>query len=255
MKKYLFLLTLSLLAAAGLSAQNKPTLYIIGDSTVSNGNPEAITGWGNPIREMFDTTRITVINRAIGGRSAHSYRGTWAEIVEELRPGDFVLMGFGHNDGNPQVGGSVKAGFSTDTVMVTRRGRTEPEVFHTYGWYMTQYVQEAKAQGAIPILFSQVPWRELWEGKSIRAGVPGSFGDLLSQVAAAENVAYVPLNDLVADKYEALGQEEVNTFFLTDHTHTNWKGAVFNAETMIEGIRTLDNHPLRAYIPRPAQPQ
>jgi lysophospholipase L1-like esterase len=229
----------------------KKHLYIIGDSTVSNGNPEAITGWGNPIRELFDTTRITVINRAIGGRSAHSYRGTWAEIVEQLRPGDFVLMGFGHNDGNPQVGGSVKAGFSQDTVMVTRRGRTEPEVFHTYGWSMTQYVREAKAKGAIPILFSQVPWRELNDGKSVRAGVPGGFGDILNQVAVAEEVAYVPLNDRVADQYEALGQQEVNSFFLTDHTHTNWKGAVFNARTMIEGLRALNRHPIRAYIPRP----
>jgi lysophospholipase L1-like esterase len=229
----------------------KRRLYIIGDSTVSNGDPEAITGWGNPIRTMFDTTRMTVINRAIGGRSAHSYRPTWEEILAELRPGDFVLMGFGHNDGNPQVGGSIKAGFSEDTVRVTRRGRTEPETFHTYGWYMTDYVRAAKAREAIPILFSQVPWRELNDGKSVRAGVPGGFGDFLGQVAAAEEVAYVPLNDLVADQYEALGQEEVNTFFLTDHTHTNWKGAVFNARTMIEGLRALNHHPIRGYIPQP----
>lgn len=229
----------------------KRRLFIIGDSTVANGNSSGITGWGNPVRNMFDTTRITVINRAIGGRSAHSYRqeGTWASIVSELRPGDFVLMGFGHNDGNPAVGGSVKGSYSEDTIMRSRRNRPQ-EAFHTYGWYMTQYVREAKEKGAVPILFSQVPWRELYDGKSKRASTPGGFGEILGEVAAAENAFYVPLNDLVADKYEKLGQDEVNKFFLTDHTHTNMEGAVFNAQTMIEGIRALNRCPLRAYILR-----
>jgi len=221
----------------------KKKLFIIGDSTVANGTPP-LAGWGKPIREMFDTARLMVINRAIGGRSSHSYmtEGTWDKVLEEVQPGDFILMGFGHNDGNPMAGGAISAGYSEDTIHLNRMGRTQ--VFHTFGWYMTKYVRDAKAKGAIPILFSQVAWRELPSKKT-------AFTPYFKQIAEAENVSFIPLNDMVAEKYAALGQEKVNTLFERDHTHTNLEGAILNAQTVIEGIKALRNCPLRGYLPVP----
>ncbi|MBP3331395.1 MAG: rhamnogalacturonan acetylesterase [Tidjanibacter sp.] len=226
--------------------KEKPTLYIIGDSTVAQ-NSGKIVGWGSPIADMFDTTRINVVNKARGGRSSRTYlnEGLWQEVCDMLKPGDFVLMGFGHNDGNPQGRGSAMGGYSEETTEVTKPDGTT-ELVHTFGWYMTKFVRDAKEKGATPILFSQIPWRELYDGKSKRSDK--TFGKWLGEIAEAEQVQYVDLNSMVADKYEAMGQEAVNAFFPGDHTHTNIEGATLNAQTMIEGLQQLEKCKLVKYI-------
>src|SRR6516165_209579 len=81
------------------AAQRLPTLFIIGDSTV-NTRTKGQLGWGDPLAEFFDKTRIKVENRARGGRSSRTYytEGLWKQVLADMKPGDFVLMQFGHND-------------------------------------------------------------------------------------------------------------------------------------------------------------
>src|SRR5262245_47329962 len=92
----------SALVASAQKPNELPTLFIIGDSTVSNSDSGA-QGWGNVIGEYFDKAKINVQNRARGGRSSRTYftEGLWDKVVAEIKPGDFVLIGFGHNDGGP----------------------------------------------------------------------------------------------------------------------------------------------------------
>src|SRR4051812_11106904 len=68
----------------------KPTLFIVGDSTVKNGT-KGQQGWGERIGEQFDAARINVVNRAIGGRSSRTFitEGRWDEVVNAGKPGDF----------------------------------------------------------------------------------------------------------------------------------------------------------------------
>src|ERR1700733_5718805 len=85
-------------------SEHKPVLYIIGDSTVKNGdgkNSNVLQGWGSFIDDFFDTTRIRVENDAIGGRSSRTFitDGRWDKILATLQKGDYVIMQFGHNDG------------------------------------------------------------------------------------------------------------------------------------------------------------
>jgi lysophospholipase L1-like esterase len=80
-----------------------PTLFLIGDSTVRNGQGDGANGqwgWGEPIVGFFDTTKINVVNRAGGGLSSRTYLtgGNWDQPLAMLKPGDFVMMQFGHND-------------------------------------------------------------------------------------------------------------------------------------------------------------
>lgn len=231
----------------------KRRLFIMGDSTVANSSGEKIVGWGRPIAQFFDTTRIEVINRARGGRSSRTFynEGLWSQIYEQLRPGDFVLMGFGHNDGSaptlPMSRGSLP-GTGPDTVELSLPDGTK-EIAHTYGWYMRTYVTQTKSKGATPILFSQVPWRELYDGKSKR--VTDSYAKWLAEIAQEQEIVFIDLNDLVAKKYEAMGQEAVNAFFPGDHTHTNNLGATLNAFTMVEAIRSHRGCALGGYILRP----
>src|SRR6185437_7169818 len=73
------------------------TLYISGDSTVKNGKGRGdgnLCGWGSFLGEFFDTSRLAVRNYALGGRSSRNFitEGHWDKVLEQLKPGDYVLM-------------------------------------------------------------------------------------------------------------------------------------------------------------------
>ena len=79
--------------------ENKlPNLFVIGDSTASNGED---LGWGSHLAGYFDESKINVYNRARGGCSSRTFQneGLWDKVLGDLQPGNFVLIQFGHNDG------------------------------------------------------------------------------------------------------------------------------------------------------------
>src|SRR5439155_11775402 len=81
-----------------------PTLWLVGDSTVRNGQDTGNNGqwgWGNPVEKYFDTTKINVQNWALGGTSSRTFQtmGRWEKVLSQIKPGDFLIMQFGHNDG------------------------------------------------------------------------------------------------------------------------------------------------------------
>ena len=128
MKPVKFLLTaLVLVTMAFTFSKHKPVFYIIGDSTVKNGdgkNSNLLQGWGSFIDEYFDTNRITISNQAIGGRSSRTFitEGRWDKILATLQKGDYVIMQFGHNDGGAlddtaRARGTIK-GIGEDSVEI-----------------------------------------------------------------------------------------------------------------------------------------
>jgi lysophospholipase L1-like esterase len=110
---------------------------------------------------------------------------------------------------------------------------------------MKKYIQDTRAKGAAPIVFSQIPRNE-WPGGNVER-VTTSYGKWAKEAADQTGAYFVDLNELVAKKYEVMGKEKVKTFFPGDHTHTNRAGAELNAKTVAEGIRGLKNCDLRAY--------
>lgn len=231
--------------------EHLPTLWLIGDSTVRNGT-KGLMGWGDPIKELFDPAQIHVENRARGGRSSRTFltEGLWDAVLKEMQPGDYVLMQFGHNDGGsvdgPKATGRASLkGSGDDTKEVTLAdGKTE--VVHTYGWYLRRYVSDAKAKGASPIVLSLIPRNDWKDGKVLRADA--GYGLWAKEAAAAEAVPFVDLNGIVANHYDALGQEKVAAFFPNEHTHTNAEGAQLNAASVVEGLKGLPNCPLCAFL-------
>ena len=230
--------------------REKPVLYIIGDSTVHNNN-KVIWGWGSLIYQFFDTSKISIQNRAIAGRSSRSFtnEGHWKAIDSLLKPGDFVMMQFGHNDGSypdttAKNRGTLK-GIGEGTVeLVWADGRRETA--HTYGWYIRQFVEQAKAKGAIPIVLSMIPRNIFKNGKVVRAN--NDFGKWAEEVAEQEGAYFIDLNKITADKYDKWGPDKVKTFFPGDHTHTNKEGAMINASSIVEGIRQIKNCPLNKFL-------
>jgi rhamnogalacturonan acetylesterase len=243
--------TLLLVASAVFAADtSKPTLFIIGDSTVKNGT-KGQQGWGERIAELFDTNRITIANHAIGGRSSRTFltEKRWDKVLEQLKPGDFVLMQFGHNDGgkpdDPQRPRGTLPGISDATLTITNSATKSPEAVHTYGWYIRKYVTDTKSKGATPIICSLVP-RNIWrDGKVARADK--HHGKWAREVADAEKVPFLDLNELIAARYEAMGEEKVKTLFFGDHTHTSPEGAKLNAEIVAEGLKQLPDKTLAEF--------
>ena len=228
--------------AAESDSTSKPTFYIIGDSTVKNGT-KGQKGWGEVIGEYFDLSKITVANHAIGGRSSRTFltEGRWEKIMAELKPGDFVIMQFGHNDGGAlddpaRARGSIR-GTGEETREIDNPILKKKETVHTYGWYLRKYVADAKSKGATPLVCSPVP-RNIWkDGKVARAS--NDYGKWAMEVARAEGVAFVDLNEIIARHLEALGEEKVNDLFFGDHTHASPEGAKVNAAAVVEGLRAL----------------
>jgi rhamnogalacturonan acetylesterase len=235
--------------------QQKPTLYIIGDSTVKNGDGtgrDKLWGWGSYLAEYFDTNRIHVENHAIGGRSSRTFiiEGRWDRILQRLQPGDFVIMQFGHNDGGPlddtaRARGTIK-GIGDDSTQVYNPIHKMQEVVHTYGWYMRKYVDDTKAKGAIPIVCSPIPRMIFKDGKVERSNT--SYGLWAQQTAESQSAYFIPLNDMIADQYEKLGEDSVKKYFPGDHTHTNADGARVNVLTVVQGIKYLNRCTLKTYL-------
>lgn len=239
-------------AAPPGNAAARPTLFIIGDSTVRNGT-KGQRGWGDPLTAFFDTMKINVVNRAIGGRSSRTFQteGRWEKILAELKPGDFVLMQFGHNDGGPinddsRARGSIR-GTGDETQEIDNLLTKKREIVHSYGWYMRKYISDTKARGATPIVFSPVPrnrWKE--DGTVYRAS--GDYGKWAADAAQKEGAAFIDLNEIVARRYEAMGPEKVSALFSGDHTHTSAEGAEANAAAVVAGFKALGNSALCGYL-------
>jgi lysophospholipase L1-like esterase len=128
---------------AGIAPEkkSKPVIYLIGDSTVRNGSGKGeggLWGWGNYLYAQFDTSKVSIRNYALGGRSSRTFisEGLWDKVLAKLKPGDYVFIQFGHNDSSPVNDNSRARG---------------------------------TLKGAVPVVCSLVP-RNIWEnGKVMRA--------------------------------------------------------------------------------------
>lgn len=234
---------------------NLPTLYLVGDSTVRNGRGDGANGqwgWGEPLVDYFDASKMNVVNRALGGRSSRTYitEGRWDELLAMLKPGDFVIFQWGHNDSGPlddpaRARGTLP-GAGEETREIDNPITKKHEVVHTYGWYMRKYVTDTLAKGATPIVCSPIP-RKIWEdGHVVRN--KANYGGWARQIAEEEKIAFVDLNEIIALRYDAMGEAQVEPLFADPHTHTSLAGAVLNAESVVAGLKALPGNPLGSYL-------
>lgn len=224
-----------------------PTLWLIGDSTVRCGRARGEGGqfgWGDPLENAFDQTKINVVNRALGGTGARTFRagGFWAPVLEQIEPGDFVLIQFGHND-NGQRGALRGVGEEVEE-RTDDEGQTE--VVKSFGAYLRDFVSEIRAREATPILCSLIP-RKAWDGDQVRRYDDGHAA-WARQVAAEEDVCFIDLYERIAQRYDAMGPDAVEPMFADKHTHTSYEGAVLNAECVLEGLADLPGAPLQGFL-------
>ena len=227
-----------------------PVLFLVGNSTMRNGTlgngKNGQWGWGYMADRYFDSARITVENQALGGMSSRTfYNKLWQPIRDALRPGDWVIISIGHNDNGPYDSGRARAsipGIGTETLDVTIQETGERETVYTYGGYMRKYINDVREKGAYPILMSLTP-RNAYDEQSLTIRKPHS--EWLRQVAEAEHVPYIDLNDISGRKLDGYSTWKKNYLFYQDKIHSSLLGAEMNARSAAEGLMASSDPALR----------
>lgn len=212
-------------------------IVTVGDSTVSSyPKPPAeqpdLTGWGQIFGEFF-SDRVNVLNHAASGRSSKSFirEGRWEKALAE-KP-DYVFIQFGHND-CPGKGDRT----------------TDPN--GDYRDYLRQYIDEARAAGARPILVTPVSRRTFREGKI--QDILRPYAEAMIAVGQEKQVAVIDLNAASMELFNQLGDEGSADLSAsaTDRTHFSRKGALTMARLIVDRLPAAEPN-LQPYLKTPAQ--
>jgi len=209
-----------------------PTIFLAGDSTVTDQPYEPAASWGQMLPRFF-RSEIAVANHAESGETLKSFITglRLAKILSHIKSGDYLFIQFGHNDEKkiwPQ---------------------TYVEAHTTYEAYLRVFIAEARLRGATPVLVTPVQRRTFDAHGKIR-NTHGDYPAAVRSVAAEEHVALIDLDRMSTAFYEALGPERAPLAFNQqgkDATHHDNYGAYELAKCVVQGIR--DAHlPLAALI-------
>ena len=200
------------------SADDAPTLFLLGDSTVCDQPGEPYNSWGQMLPRFF-RAGLAVANHAESGESLRSSLGARRldKVLSAMRRGDYLLIQYGHND-EKERGEGVGA-------------------FTTYKASLKRYVEGARGRGATVVLVTPVQRRTFDAAGKIKDS-HGDYDDAVRQLAAELGVPLIDLHAMSARFYEALGPEESKLAFAPgDGTHHNNYGSYELARAVVEGIR------------------
>ena len=247
--KYLFVTVAFLLFASALP-EKTTTIFIIGDSTAANkdiSKGKLERGWGMVLQSYFDDN-IRVDNRALNGRSSLSFinEGHWTQVLQSMKPGDYVIIQFGHNDEKPKADRHTDPG-------------------STFDYNLAKFVRETREHGGIPILMNCVVRRnffvkapEIDDDEKLRTqtfkdGIKMVEGDSLidthglyrvapRDVAQRMNVHFVDANKITHDLEQGLGTEaskKLHMWFLPGTEPSEPKGKQDNTHYSVYGAHVV----------------
>jgi lysophospholipase L1-like esterase len=201
---------------------NAVTIYLTGDSTVTDQRHEPGASWGQMLPRFFKD-HVAVANHAESGETMKSFLTAhrFDKVLSAMKAGDWLFIQFGHNDSKAQW------------------PQTYVEAFTTYKAYLKVFIAEARRRGATPVLVTSMHRRNFDERGKIK-NTHGDYPEAVRQVAREENVALIDLHAMSAQLYEALGPEKSPLAFSNngkDATHHNNYGAYELAQCVVAGIR------------------
>ncbi|MCC2548701.1 rhamnogalacturonan acetylesterase [Hymenobacter sp. BT175] len=210
-------------------------VYLIGDSTMADKQEKAFpeTGWGTPFRYFFDET-VTIDNRAQNGRSTKSFlaENRWQPVANDLRPGDYVFIQFGHNDEVP-----TKKSYSTEAEFRAN---------------LMRFVTETRLKKAFPVLLTPVARRKFDAAGKVE-GTHNVYSAIVRNVAKDQQVPLIDLDQTSQALLQQFGVENSRLLFnqlvpgehpnypagRDDNTHFNELGARKMAQLVLADVRTL----------------
>lgn len=216
------------------SANGLRTIFLAGDSTVTDQENEPWASWGQMF-PRFLKPDIVVANYAESGETLKAFRreNRLAKLLSLMKPGDFLFIEFAHNDQKP--------------------GGNHVDPYTTYQEQIRYYMNEARKRGGIPILVTSTARRAFDENGKIKNTLL-EYPNAMRQLAKEENVPLIDLNAMTKVFYETLGVENSTKAFvhypahtfpgqekdLADNTHFNAYGAYELAKCVVQSI--LDQH-------------
>ncbi|UYQ65833.1 rhamnogalacturonan acetylesterase [Streptomyces peucetius] len=212
-------------APARADGRRTRTLFIAGDSTAAQKYADAApeTGWGMAF-PFFLGKALRVDNHAVNGRSSKSFvdEGRLDAVWDRIRPGDVLLVQFGHNDAK-----------SADPTRYT-------EPWSTYQEHLRRYVEGARARGAVPVLATSVE-RRRFDAQGSAVPTHGDYPAAMRAVATATGTALLDIQARSIARWQELGPEGTKAYFNwtsteQDNTHFNPPGAIAVARMVTEEL-------------------
>ena len=200
-------------------ADDVPTIYLLGDSTVCDQPREPYNSWGQMLTRFFKPG-IAIANHAESGESLRSSLGAKRldKVLSLMKPGDYLFIQYGHND-EKEKGEGVGA-------------------FTTYKADLKKFVDGARQRGGTPVLITPVQRRTFDKDRKI-TNSHGDYPEAVRQLAKELNVPFIDLNAMSKPLYEAWGVEPSKLAFApNDNTHHNNYGSYELAKCIVEGIRS-----------------
>ena len=248
---FTFIVSCLLVLVLTSSTQDKTvTIFMIGDSTMANkdiSHDRKERGWGMALQCYFDD-QVRIENHAVNGRSTKSFinEGRWQKVLDRMKPGDYVIIQFGHNDEKPR-----------------QELHTDPG--STFDYNLARFVRETREHGGIPILMNAVVRRNFFieapendDDEKLRTttfqdGVKMVEGDSLidthglyrvapRDVAQRMHVLFIDANKLTHDLEQGLGREaskKLHMWFLPDEEPSVPKGRQDNTHYNIYGAHVV----------------
>ena len=200
-----------------------PTLFLLGDSTVTDQPAEPAASWGQML-PVFLKPDIAVANHAESGETLKSFIAElrFAKVLESVKPGDVALIQFGHND------------------QKTQWPQTYADAATTYRDYLRTWIAEFRRRGVTPVLVTS-PERRMWTGDRIKPTL-ADYAAAVKAVGASETVPVIDLNAASIAFYEALGPARAPLAFNDggkDATHHDNYGAWVLARSIAQGLAAL----------------
>lgn len=213
------------------------TIFMIGNSTMADkpyaeGNPEK--GWGQTF-PLYFKEGIRIENHAVNGRSTKSFidEGRWKKVVEEIQPGDYVLIEFGHNDEKQK---------DSTRYAAPRTG---------YRTNLIKFIDETRSKGGTPVLATPIV-RRRFDEKGNFYDTHGEYPDVVRELAEEYNVPLLDLHKKTEEMLKEFGEELSKNLFLhispneykslpegrTDNTHLSPYGAFKVCDLAVEELRT-----------------
>ena len=215
-------------------ADEVPTIYLCGNSTVVDQNNEPWASWGQMITRWFDSG-ISISNHAESGLTARTFLagGRLNKILTTLKPGDLLIAEFGHNDEKEKQPGDG--------------------AWYHYVYNLKIFIDQVRAKGADIVFCTPTQRRAFNDDHKTLKNTHGDFPSAMKQLAEREKVPVIDLNQMTKILFETMGEEDskrllvhypANTFPdqpnpLSDNTHFNPFGAYEVAKCVVMGMKQL----------------
>jgi lysophospholipase L1-like esterase len=211
---------------------NAITVFLIGDSTVTDQASEPYGTWGQLLPRWFKPT-VAIADHAESGETLKAFRaqGRWLKVMTEMKPGDYVFLQFGHNDLNQRGHDGIWPRDDTlgDWINTYSEANTD------YKWLLAAYAVEVKHRGGIPVIVSPMTKINLRTGELNVAGL-GDYPKAAMEAARLAGCAAIDLNAMSIEMAKALGPQLAPKAYV-DGLHSNTYGAYLFSRCIVEGIR------------------